>query len=167
MGGSIQTQLDQFKARLDILEAERDITRTLYRYAHAIDRGEEEAWVDCFTREGRFLVTSPDPQRAPIDVRGADALLAFAQRHTRPPELYHQHCLIEPIIDIDLAVGQARCVSYMFTFMRWNGTDPVMRTFGRYIDELSRGEDGCWRIVLRHAELDAVRPGLPPLGYGR
>jgi hypothetical protein len=167
MSESVEAQLSRLIARVELLEAEREITRTLYRYAHTIDRGDEAGWADCFTAEGRFVVSSPDPTRQPVDVGGAANLLGFAQRHTRPPELYHQHCLIEPIIDVDLAEGRAHCVSYMFTFMRWNGTDPVMRTFGRYIDELSRGADGRWRIVLRHAELDAVKPGLPPIGYGR
>ena len=41
--------------RLKLLEDERAILRTLYRYGHGVDAGEEEAWVDCFTEDGRFF----------------------------------------------------------------------------------------------------------------
>ena len=44
--------------RLEILEAERGVLKTLHAYAHAIDYGDEAGWVDCFTPDGIFEVHS-------------------------------------------------------------------------------------------------------------
>ena len=44
------------ESRLALLEAESAILKNLYRYGHAIDYGDEEAWVDCFTEDGVFDV---------------------------------------------------------------------------------------------------------------
>lgn len=154
--------------RVQILEAERAITRTLYSFAHSIDHGYEDAWVDCFTPDGRFSASSANAAERPaFDVCGADALLDFARHHTRPPELYHQHCLIQPLIDVDIQAGTAVSKSYMSTLMRWTDMEPIMRTFGRYRDSFQRCDDGHWRIQHRHVEIDAVRSGLPAIGYGR
>ena len=84
------------EARVALLEDEQAILKNLYRYGHSIDYGDEEAWVDCFTEDGVFDVRarlSHQPNRV---ISGRDELRAFIQRHTRAPELWHKHLLIEP-----------------------------------------------------------------------
>ena len=56
---SVTTARDELEARLDTaLEAEREIVRTLHRYAHSIDYGDEAAWLDRFTEDGVFDIRS-------------------------------------------------------------------------------------------------------------
>ena len=103
------------EARLALLEAERAITRTLHRYAHSIDYGDEEGWVDCFTEDGVFDVRSRHPHQLKRLITGRDELRAFIARHTRAPELWHKHLLVEPAIDVD--GDTASCVSYLAVVM--------------------------------------------------
>jgi ketosteroid isomerase-like protein len=152
------------EARLELLEAERAITRTLHRYAQSIDYGDEEGWVDCFTEDGVFDVRSRHAHQLKRLITGRDELRAFVARHTRAPELWHKHLLIEPLIDVD---GEtATCVSYLLVVMEHEDV-PVMRVFGRYRDRLVRGEDGRWRFRERIAEIESMRADLPPFVDGR
>jgi SnoaL-like domain len=155
---------DSVIARIAALEAERDILRTMYRYGHAIDRGDEGGWLDCFTEDGVFAASSERPHYPPFRLEGRAALEDFIERHTRPPGLWHKHLLIEPLIELDGAEATAR--SYFVVLVEHEGR-PVVRVFGRYADRLRRGADGRWRFAERLATIDSVMPGLPPLAGGR
>ena len=146
---------------LQRLMAEAAITRTLHRYGHAIDAGDEATWVDLFTVDGEFQVRGPS---GGYTISGREELAAFASRHSRRPEAFHQHVVTQPVIDVDGI--RARCVSRFFVIVM-DGERPVVRTFGSYHDELERGDDGQWRFKVRRPEIDAVAPGLPPLANGR
>lgn len=152
------------EARLELLEAERAITRTLHRYAHSIDYGDEEGWVDCFTEDGVFDVRSRHAHQLKRLITGRDELRAFIARHTRAPELWHKHLLIEPMIDVN--GDEAMCVSYLAVVMEHEEI-PVIRVFGRYRDRLVRGQDGRWRFRERIAEIESMRADLPPFVDGR
>ncbi|MBX9459713.1 MAG: nuclear transport factor 2 family protein [Rhizobium sp.] len=153
--------------RLERLEAERDILDTLYAYGHCLDAGDEAGWVDCFTAAGRWTSSSPDPGRAPVDIAGHERLSAFVANHSRRPERFHVHIVVSPRITLGEGLRTAEATSYMFTMMRHDGIAPVLRVFGRYVDQLERGDDGRWRFAWRHAEIDAATPGLPSLVGGR
>ncbi|MBM3678104.1 MAG: nuclear transport factor 2 family protein [Actinobacteria bacterium] len=161
-------EIDDIRARLDLLEAEREVLRNLHRYAQCIDYGDEAGWVDCFTEDGVFdirprLEGSHQPDRL---ISGREELRAFIARHTRAPELWHKHMIVEPLIDVDLAAGTATCSCYLFVLME-NEDAPVLRVFGRYRDELAKGADGRWRFARRIAEVESMRKGLPPFVDGR
>lgn len=160
-------ELPSVEERLERLEAERSILDTLYAYGHCLDAGDEAGWVDCFTDNGRWTSQSPDPDRPPVDISGREKLRAFAESHSRRPERFHVHIVVSPRITIDKDMRTAQATSYMFTMMRHNGIAPVLRVFGRYIDQLEHGEDGRWRFAWRHAEIDAATPDLPSLVGGR
>jgi hypothetical protein len=96
-------------------------------------------------------------------VSGRAELREFISRHSRAPELWHKHLLIEPLITID--GDTATCTAYFAVVMEIDG-EPALRVFGRYLDRLVKEADGCWRFGERIAEVEAVRPG-PPLAYGR
>jgi ketosteroid isomerase-like protein len=147
-------------SRLRALEDERAVIRTLHGYGHALDRGDEAAWVDCFTAAGTFAASGRDPAHTTFSISGRDELRAFAAGHSRPPHGHHQHHVAEPIVELD--GDTATCRSTMFVVMEHEDR-PVLRVFGRYEDRLERGADGVWRFAERVAAIDAMCAGLPPL----
>ena len=157
-------ELADLTARLALLEDERAILRTLHAYGHAIDYGDEAAWVDCFAEDGVFDVRARLPHQPNRLIQGRDELRAFISGHTRAPELWHKHLLIEPIIEVD--GDSATCVSYLAVVMEQED-EPVLRVFGRYRDRLVRCPDGRWRFLERVAEVESMRRGLPPFVDGR
>ena len=155
---------ESLERRLALLEDERGVLRTLHAYGHAIDVGDEPAWVDCFAPDGVFDIRARLPHQPNRLISGRDELRAFISSHTRAPELWHKHLLVEPLIDV--AGDTATCVSYLAVLME-HEEKPVLRVFGRYRDRLSRCEDGRWRFAVRIAEVESMRAGLPPFVDGR
>src|SRR5690242_11694709 len=88
------------EARLALLEAEREILRTLYQYAHTLDYGPEAEFLDCFIEEGSWERTRA---RRPGDVarfEGREGLRRFFNdpARGRAPEVYFKHLVSEPRI---------------------------------------------------------------------
>jgi|SRR5918996_629879 hypothetical protein len=147
-----QVDVQELVTRLEALETERAILRTLYRYGHSIDYGLEQEWVDCFTEDGVFDVRRRVGPSARHE--GRAALAAFIAQHTRAPGKYHKHMLIEPVITVH--DDQATVQSY---FTRMDATSdgrPFIRAFGRYLDRMVKETDGVWRFKERVAEVEAV-----------
>jgi 3-phenylpropionate/cinnamic acid dioxygenase small subunit len=160
------TDLDELALRLQSLEAERGVRATLYRYGHALDYGAEDDWVGCFTAQAHYEVRErrgepAEGTRAAAMRRydGRDELAAFAARHTRAPERFHKHLVVDPVITID--GDRATAVSY---FVRLDDIDgePAVYAFGRYRDELVRCGDGRWRFAIRVAEVESRRARRAP-----
>ena len=51
-----QAGLADVLRRLELIEAEREIVRTIYQFGHTIDYGLEAEWLDCFLPDGDALV---------------------------------------------------------------------------------------------------------------
>jgi hypothetical protein len=138
-------------SRLSVLEDERDILRTFQQYAHSIDYGREQAWVDCFTDDGVFEVRARNGE---IMARfsGCEELMGNATSHTRPPTAYHKHTFTVPQIKVD---GDAAEVDSYFVRLDApdDATDPYVMCMGRYRDKLVRCSDGKWRFRVRLAEI--------------
>lgn len=158
------SELEDLARRLALLEEERAILRTLHTYGQSIDYGDEEAWVDCFTEDGVFDVRSRHPHQLKRLISGRDELRAFISRHTRAPELWHKHLLVEPLITLE--GDTATCSSYLAVVMEHEDV-PVLRVFGRYRDRLVKDADGRWRFRERIAEIESMRRDLPPFVDGR
>lgn len=141
--------------RLQTLEDERLVLRTLYRYGPGLDYGCESAWLDCFTADGIFEVRYEDTT---LRMAGHAALRRFAEQHTHAPEYRHKHLVLDPLIEVDGAT--ARAESYFARLDRVDGR-PVIRSFGRYLDRLVRCADGAWRFAERMAEVEASRTPAP------
>jgi hypothetical protein len=154
---------EELARRLALLEDERAILRTMHAYPHAIDYGRESAWVDCFTEDGVFDVRDKTGTTARV-VAGRDELVAFAAGFSRPPDRWHKHLLIEPLIEVD---GDTARASAYFAVLVEHEDAPVPWVFGRYRDTLVRGSDGGWRFRERISEVESVRPGMPPLAFSR
>ena len=136
---------------------ERAVLSTLYRYGHSIDYGLEEDWVDCFTSDGVFDVRLRLDEGRSHRHSGRDALAAFVAQHTRAPDRYHKHLLVEPVIDVS---GDHASVRSYFT--RLDAADdgtPYIRAFGRYVDRMVKGPDGVWRFEERVAEVEGYSTG--------
>jgi ketosteroid isomerase-like protein len=148
---------DTAESRLRLLEDERDVLRTLYAYGSAIDYGLEGEFADCWT-EDAVLVWGKTPHRElpQFPVRrfeGRGAIVEAFRAHTHAPELFHKHLLYQPRIRIE---GDQAFVESGFGRLDESPEGPVIRSFGRYLDELARCEDGRWRFVRREAEVESV-----------
>ena len=156
-------QVADLAARLSRLETERAILQTLHRYGHSIDYGREADWLDCFTAEGAFDIRFPAAAQVGASaenrrrIGGQAALGEFIRGHTRAPEVWHKHLLIEPVIDVAADGRQASARSY-FAMLDAPTEAPSIRAFGRYLDDLRLGGDGVWRFQERIAEIESLRP---------
>jgi hypothetical protein len=151
--------------RLELLEAERAILRRLHAYGHATDRGDAEAFADCFTADGICDVQDPDGGPVQRTVSGREALLELMRGFARPPGSRHRHLLVEPVIDLAPDLQSASAISY-FVVVREYSDAPRVWAFGRYLDELVSDAEGSWRFTRRTAALDAVDSSQPPLAEG-
>ena len=140
---------DDIQARLSLLEDEREITRTLYRYAHAQYNGDRAMFLDCFTPDAVIVRT-----RHGREVVGADAIAEFFDAITHLPEACHKHVVIEPLIEIE---GDEAVVSSDFLYVQ-DRDGPMISHFGHYADVLVRGRDGRWRFRRRELQTEAVSP---------
>lgn len=162
MTATDDTTLAALAARVEALEEQQAILDLLYRYGHAIDYGLEQDWVDCFTADGAFDMrhrlaagtgSSPNGQWDTTDKRleGHDSLMKFVKAHTRAPDRYHKHVVVEPRITMD--GGDARIESYFMFVHELEGRAEV-GAFGRYRDRVTRCTDSRWRFVERIAEIE-------------
>jgi hypothetical protein len=156
--------LEHLERRVARLEDEHAVLRRLFAYGHALDYGDEEAWSNCFAEDGVFDIRGRLPGRPREVVSGRSALRAFASRHTRAPELWHKHMLVEPVIAIE---GDTAHSDSYFAVVMEHEQAPLLRVFGRYRDRLVREADGEWRFAERIAEIESMRAGLPPFIDGR
>lgn len=143
--------LSEVIVRLERLEDERAIVRTMYRYAHAQYNGDREMFLDCFTEDAEVERT-----RHGRVVRGRAGIGAWFDMISHAPEEYHKHVLVEPVIDID---GDRAVVSSDFLFVQDCDTGPFISHFGHYTDELERCADGEWRLRRRALKTEATAPG--------
>jgi 3-phenylpropionate/cinnamic acid dioxygenase small subunit len=147
---------------LSVLLEERAILRTLHEYAHAMDYGLEDAWVDTFTPDAIFDVVEVVGGRRVHREEGRGDLARYVASYPKPPR-FRKHVIVDPVVDVD--GDQARVEAYWLLLQRQDdaGT-PEVAAFGRYHDRLVRS-GGRWRIAERRAEVEATTAG-PPGGVG-
>lgn len=141
---------ENLEARMQMIEDERAILRTLYKYSHALDYGPEEDYLDVFTPDGCWArVEGRQPARS---FDGTAELSAMFRNHTRAPDFYHKHVVVNAVIDVDGDHAIAR--SYLL-FVNEHPEGPYIRAFSRCTDDFVRGDDQRWRIKSRRAELES------------
>lgn len=144
--------VDDLVKRLELLEDERAILQTLYRYGHCIDYGLEQEWVGLFTEDGIYEIRFRQPSSV-IRKEGCQALAQFITGHTRAPAKYHKHLLVEPLITLE-SNNQATVESYFVRVDEGEGK-PYMLAFGRYHDRLVR-HNSRWLFKERICEVEAL-----------
>jgi len=138
--------------RLELLEDERTILQTLYRYGHCIDYGLEQEWVGLFTEDGIYEIRLRQSGSV-IRKEGSQALAQFIAEHTRAPARYHKHLLMEPLITIE-SESQATVQSYFLRVDEGEGKLYIL-AFGRYKDRLVK-RNSRWLFKERVCEVEAL-----------
>ncbi len=145
---------DGLSERLQALEDDQAILRTLYQYGHAMDNGPDVDFVDCFTTEGVWDVRMRATTIQSFQCRGhgeIEASLA-GQTSMRAPALYAKHFVMDPLIAV---TGDEASVQSYFLRVEPRGAGPTqIVASGRYLDHLVRCADGRWRFTERIAEID-------------
>jgi len=139
--------------RLARLEDERAIVATLYAYGSAIDYGDRDGFLGCFTPDADYVVTMRLTPRGGFAFHGHDELGAYFDGHTHAPAAYHKHVTTNPSVSCDGATASA--TSYFLRVDASPASGPaVVVASGRYVDDLVRGTDGRWRIRSRRCEVE-------------
>ncbi|HCV00388.1 MAG: hypothetical protein CL897_06785 [Dehalococcoidia bacterium] len=163
---STEEHLADLEKRLSTLENERGVIANMHRYAHSIDYGLEREWVDCFTEDGVFDIRmQPDFNRPGTRVDGRQALTAFIATHTRAPETWHKHMMVQPRISLN--DGTARVESFFTRLDEDEMGEPYVLVFGRYKDNVQHCQDGRWRFKERIVEIEAIQQRPAPAAENR
>lgn len=129
--------MNESTSELRLLVDERNITRLLHRYAHALDGRDADAWRSCFTDDAT-LVTRHGTF---VGAEQIDDL--FEGLQPRPTK----HLLTSPLIELD---GDRATVASHFLLCVQDGSALRVDFFGRYLDEVARGPgDDKWRFRER------------------
>jgi uncharacterized protein (TIGR02246 family) len=122
------------------LEDRRAIDDLFTRYCCALDNGEVETVVDCFTADA--VLKSPV-----IDLQGREAIRAFAGRFAaqRIAGTQFRHMVTNIAVQID--GDRARATAYLLVLISQGGSHRTLPP-GRYECELVK-ERGQWRFSRR------------------
>jgi hypothetical protein len=153
--------MDALEARLNRLEAERDIAQLFATYAAALDAPDPDAASACFSPDGRLTVRPSSGTGREIDLHGPAAVKEFVGQLPGRPRAFSQHASMGHRVSI-AEDGQSATSESTFVVLT-RGADgeegsgtPVVGTYGRYSDELVHIE-GRWYLQSRQALVDGAR----------
>lgn len=139
--------------RLARLEDERAVVATLYAYGTALDYGDRDLFLECFTADADYRVEMRLSREGSFRYCGHDELGGYFDRHTHAPAAYHKHVLVNPTIVCD--GDTATATSYFLRVDAPAASGPaVVLASGRYTDTLVRDPNGKWRIRSRRCEVE-------------
>lgn len=154
MADDVAKKVVALEKRMKILEAERAILSTLYAYAHTIDYGLKDDWLDLFTEDAVYkqeqfgeIFPFIGIEQPPEGLKGREMLSQFIASHTYAPVLWHKHFLVEPVIKLE-GVKKASVESY-FARLDEDDKGPYIMVYGRYLDKMVKCPDGKWRFKER------------------
>ena len=133
---------------LRTLVDERNITRLLYRYAHALDGRDAELWRSCFTADATFATRHGT-------FVGEEQINALFDGLPPSPT---KHLLTSPLVELD---GDSATVVSHFLLCVPDDAALKVDFFGRYLDRVARGPgDDEWRFLERRIvpEAEAAKP---------
>ncbi|HZP29847.1 MAG TPA: nuclear transport factor 2 family protein [Acidimicrobiia bacterium] len=139
----------ELRALLD----ERAIVQLMHRYAHAMDYGDEAAWVDVFTPDAVFDVVESVGGRRIHREEGRGDLARYVAAYPKPPA-FRKHVIVDPVVEVDGDEGRVEAYWILLHREQADGA-PVLAAFGRSRDRVVR-RDGEWRIAERYAEVEAT-----------
>jgi hypothetical protein len=122
-----------------------EIQELTARYAWSLDTGDEDAFVNCFCRDGELVW---DVFETEGRWRGALALRRFIGYFSQRPESAgRQHHVSNLVVTPTDSGASAR--SYVAVALRRAEGPHLLNVMGYYEDELAR-ENGCWRFSRRY-----------------
>jgi hypothetical protein len=127
---------------LELLMAERAITRVILAYSRAVDRYDFDAQLDCYWPEGTDDHGSFKGGAADFVEWNKGAVARFDKTN---------HFLGNILVDVDLETGRARAETYAVAYHRFTdaaGQLTDMTAGLRYVDVFERRGDE-WRILER------------------
>lgn len=127
------------------VEDRLQILNLISSYAYFRDSPDAEAFADCFTDDGVFIMKTGSPQE--VRVEGRDALLAFHEKYNGSGPSKFRHLQTSTFVTEQDAVT-ARATTSMIAVLRDGDRLPVAGTGGLYEDELVKTVHG-WRISVR------------------
>jgi ketosteroid isomerase-like protein len=143
---------DELRNQLALLMDEKAIVATLYRYGDALDHGDRDQFIDCFTSDAEYVVKARVDIAVGFTFVGHEQLRGYFDGHTHAPEAFHKHVTVNPLVHVD---GAAAEVQSYFLRVDSPGAGPaVVLAAGKYIDRFERGDDGGWRIRSRVCEVE-------------
>jgi hypothetical protein len=155
--GVTHTDVD-FEREMRLLLEERAILRALHEYAHAMDSGDEQRWVDSFTADAVFDVVEVVGDRRVHREHGHGDLAAYVAAYPKPPH-FRKHVVVDPVIEVDLEHSCAHVESYWLLLQRDDeGGRPLVVAFGHYHDTMVK-QGGRWLIEERLADVQATAAG--------
>jgi len=140
---------------LRLLLDERAITTVMNEYCHAMDTGQHDRWMACFTADAVYDVALPDG-RIYARLDGESELRNFIANYTVLPG--HKHVYVTPIFDIDLDAGEATVEAYWF-MLSGSEVKAGISSLGRSRDRFVKGADGRWRMKERWVATEGVAVG--------
>ena len=120
------------------------ILELLNRYCHNADYNPPERMRELFTADGVFEVPAMG-----LRFEGIDAIVAFFTS-SREASASARHIISNVVIDG--SGDRATSSAYLQVLADRDGTMSMV-AFGRYMDELTRGADGRWRLAHRSVVL--------------
>ena len=144
---------DAMSERIDRLEVERAIVATLYAYGHALDYGDRDQFLGCFTADAAYVVAMRIDSGNGFEFHGHDELTGYFDGHTHAPAAWHKHITTNPMVTVD--GDRATVTSYFIRVDAGAEAGPaVVTASGRYLDEFARDDAGHWRIRSRRCEVE-------------
>ena len=141
--------------RVARLEDERAVVATLYAYGTALDYGDRNLFLDCFTSDADYMVDMRLAPDSGFEYHGREALGTYFDAHTHAPAAYHKHVTANPVVVCDGTTATA--TSYFLRVDAAPASGPaIVLASGRYTDNLARGPDGRWRIRSRRCEVENI-----------
>lgn len=129
-----------------------DIRQLLARYNWAIDLGDIDGWVDCFTDDGTFTCLGlPDGAALGGRHEGREALHAYGSTHYGINKGRARHWNWNPLIEVDGDEATMKC--YLNAYAAGQGDSATLRVTGLYEDRLRRTPGG-WRFASRQVTID-------------
>jgi hypothetical protein len=129
------------------------IRQLLARYAHTIDSGDADGWVNCFTAGGTFSCDGlPDGSPFNCHHSGTSALHSYASAMIGASRGRARHWLSPAEIELEGEVGRVTC--YLVMLRVGGDGGPKLTASGVYRDRIRR-VDGCWLFEQRVLTIDS------------
>jgi ketosteroid isomerase-like protein len=137
---------------LRILLYERAISAVMNEYCHAMDNGQHDRWMNCFTADAVYDVALPDG-RIYARLEGEADLRKFITGYPVLPG--HKHVYVTPLFDVDAEAGTASVAAYWF-MLAGSESKAGISSLGRVQDKFVRGADGRWRMKERRVATEGM-----------